>query len=498
MPSQVKTGAILSYLGLGINVLIGLLYTPWMINTIGRDNYGLYTLAMSVISLFVFDFGLSSAVSRFVAKYIAEGHPEKANDCLGIVYRIYIILDVLILIVLSSVYFFIPQIYESLTPQEIDSFRVIYIIVSVFSLVSFPMIPLNGILIANEKFIQLKICELVNKVFIVITMSICLILGFGLYALVSVNVAAGLLMICLKLLFVKKYTSTRINFLYHNRLEQRSIIHFSTWVTIISLCQRMIFNIAPSILGIMSGAASIAILGIAITIEGYVYTFSSALSGLFLPKVSRIMLSGQLEILPLMIRVGRIQVMIIGAIILCFALFGQEFIYLWTGPYFSASYLCAIFLIIPAFIHLPQEIASTAISVGNKVKHQALVFICMALTNIALAFWFAKFWGATGIAFSICIAYLVRTIGMNIIYHKMLRIDIRNFFIKTYCKYILPAIIIISIGIFFNLLLNDWDWVTLVLKVFLLGISILLCYWFCYMTDSEKNIITSIIKWRKK
>ena len=35
-----------------------LLYTPWMIHSIGRENFGLYTLAMSVISLFVFDFGL--------------------------------------------------------------------------------------------------------------------------------------------------------------------------------------------------------------------------------------------------------------------------------------------------------------------------------------------------------------------------------------------------------------------------------------------------------
>ena len=63
---QIKLGAILSYLSIFINIVTGLLYTPWMIDSIGQANYGLYTLAISVTSLFVFDFGLSAAVTRFI------------------------------------------------------------------------------------------------------------------------------------------------------------------------------------------------------------------------------------------------------------------------------------------------------------------------------------------------------------------------------------------------------------------------------------------------
>ena len=59
---QLKMGVLLSYISIGVNILTGLIYTPWVISTIGQENFGLYTLAMSVISIFVFDFGLSSAV----------------------------------------------------------------------------------------------------------------------------------------------------------------------------------------------------------------------------------------------------------------------------------------------------------------------------------------------------------------------------------------------------------------------------------------------------
>lgn len=131
----------MSYLAIGVNILAGLLYTPWMIHSIGRENFGLYTLAMSVISLFVFDFGLSSAVTRFIAKYLAEGRQDRADNCMGLVYRLYIIIDIVMMLVLFGVYFFIPQLYKELTLDEIESFKIVYVIAAIYSVISFPFYP---------------------------------------------------------------------------------------------------------------------------------------------------------------------------------------------------------------------------------------------------------------------------------------------------------------------------------------------------------------------
>lgn len=103
LDKQIKYGAVISYVSLFINIIIGLVYTPWMINSIGKSNYGLYTLAMSLIGLFVFDFGLSNAVTRFVSKYIAEGQHDRVNKLLGLVYKLYMIIDVVILIAITQV-----------------------------------------------------------------------------------------------------------------------------------------------------------------------------------------------------------------------------------------------------------------------------------------------------------------------------------------------------------------------------------------------------------
>ena len=486
--SQIKYGAIISYVAISVNVIAGLLYTPWMIQSIGRAEFGLYTLAMSVISLFVFDFGLSVAVTRFVAKYIAEEKTEETNGFLGLVFKLYLYLDLVILAVLLGIFFFIPQIYKELTPEEIDKFQVVYIIASIFSIMSFPFIPVNGILTAHEKFIQLKLCDLGHKLVIVVAMSVCLLLGYGLYALVAVNAVAGIFTIGLKCYFIRRSTNTHINFKYKNRLELREILGFSGWTTVISISQRFIFNITPSILGIMSGSVGIALFGIAMTIEGYIFIFANAINGLFLPRVTQTMNRGQKDILPLMIRVGRIQIFIIGLIIIGFISLGQDFITLWVGPDFRATYVCAVLLILPSFVQLPQEIAATAVVVQNKVRAQAYVYLIMAAINILLALLFTKYWGALGVAVSICIAYIFRTIGMNYLYYKMLHIDLLSFFRESFFK-MGPALFS---GLFSGLLIQYFvplsGWMGFLVKGILLVSVYLVIMWRKALNDSERNL----------
>ena len=423
----------MSYLALGINVLSGLVYTPWMISSIGREDYGLFTLAMSVINLLVFDFGLSSAVTRFVSKFLAEGNQDRANDCLGLVYKLYLYIDIVLLIILTCVFFFIPQIYQELTPDEIDRFKIIYVVAAIYTVFSFPFIPLNGILTAYEKFVPLKLCDVIHKVLIVGAMTICLLLGGGLYALVIVNAGSGIITILLKVFCINHYTGARVHWGYKDSNLFKAILGFSGWTTVVSLSQRMIFAIAPSILAIVSGSTEIAIFGIATSIESYVFYFAYAMNGMFLPRVSQIV-SREGDVMPLMTKVGRIQLMIVGVIVFGFICLGQRFITLWVGGGFEKSYWCAVLLIIPSLIHLPQDIGIQTIIAKNEVKSQALVWMAMAVINIILSFVLGRAWGSIGISLSICIAYLVRTLGLDVILKYRIKLGLKSFLTNTFIK----------------------------------------------------------------
>lgn len=480
-------------------MIMGLLYTPWLIRSLGRDDFGLYTLAGSVIGFFMFDFGLSNAITRFISKYLAEGRLDKANNCIGLVYKLYLFIDLVFLIILTSIYFFIPDIYQKLTPEEVEKFKIIYVIASVYSIIAFPFIPLNGILSANEKFVPMQIADLAQKIIMVSFMSICLLMGMGLYALVSVNALAGVFAILFKLIVIRKCTMMKVNFGYKNKSEFKEIITFSGWSTIVSVSQRFTLTIVPSVLGIFSGSAAIAIFGIAMTIEGYAYTFSSVIGGPFLPKVSRVVTREEEGLMPLMIKVGRIQYIAVGAIVLGFTCLGGNFVNLWVGDDFKDSFLCATLMIAVSFLSTPETIANQAILAKNKIKAQAMVYLATVAISIILLCIMAKLLGAVGAAVSICVVYFIRWFLMNIVYYRKLQINVLGFYKDTLFRMSPAFLIVLLTGIVLNVVLSGATWWQFIIKG-----SIFACIYiisiYVVLNTYEKNLFLNPVKklWTKK
>ena len=497
---QIKLGALMSYFAIAFNMIAGLVYTPWMISEIGSSNYGLYTLATSLITLFVMDFGMSAAVTRFISKYRAEGNQQAVNNFLGVAYKLYLIIDAIIMTALLVVGFFIDNLYSNLSAAELETFKILYVIVGLFSVISFPFTNLNGILTSHELFAWHKFADLFHKVFIIVAMVVALLLGYGVYALVTVNAISGLLTIVIKYIIVKKKTTVKVNLRCNDKGILKEIFNFSLWTTIGSIAQRMIFNITPSIIVAVSstGAIGSALFGLASTIEGYVYTFATAINGMFMPRISKLVYQGKkdTELMDLMIKIGRLQCMIIGVLCVGFISFGKSFIVdIWNKPDFSESYLCAVFLIIPSFFYLPLQIANTTIIVENKVKLQSFVFIAMGVTNIVLSAIFAKYYGAIGASFSIFVAYMVRTVLMVVIHVKVLHLKMWKFFKATYLK-VTPWL---ALSLVVGLLLENFNpmgggflrfAVNGVVFVGFFGITMLL---FC-MNDYEKNLFLGTFK----
>lgn len=489
---QIKYGAVLSYLGIVVYILVGLLYTPWMIRVIGKDDYGLYTLAYSIVALFVFDFGISAAIQRFVAKYLAEGNNEKVNNCISLVYKLYVYIDIAILIILTTIYILIPDIYRELTVEQINRLEVVFIMAGLFSVISFPFIPLNGILSAHEKFVQLKTCDLLSKVLTVGINVICLYLGGGLYELVLTNVLVGLFIIIVKFAIVKQQTTVKVQIGYEDKAEMRSLLSFSGWTTVVALCQRCIFNIAPSILGMFAGAGVIAVLGISISLEGYTYTFACALNGLFLPRISRI-LNDKGSVLPLMVRVGRIQILTMGLILIGFIVVGYDFISVWLGEGYEEAYICTLLWIIPAFLLLPADIADQTLIASGNVKYRAVVYVGMAVINVPLSMVMTKYYGLIGLAFSIFIAYMVRNTALFYVYYSKLHINIISFFRDSYMK-LLPALCVSMVCAYvFAGMVNLNGWYGIAMKAMIVSVCYIVCMTLLGMNKSERDRVKDIV-----
>ena len=491
---QIILGSIISYASIVINIVAGLVYTPWMIKQIGQSDYGLYTLAYSLINLFLLDFGLSSAAARYISVYRAEGNQEKVDAFLGTIYKLFLFVDLIIFGVLLSLFFFINNIYANLTPQEIEKFKVIYVIASFYSVLSFPFVITNGVLTAYEKIIQLKLADIIYRVLVVSLTIIALIQGWGLYSLVAVNAISGLIVIVFKILVIRLFTPARTKFSNKNSKGiLKEIFKYSLWITIASIAQRLVFNITPSILGIVSGSHSISLFGIVVTIEAYVYTIATAINGIFMSKIARIYTNAEdgQDILPLLTKVGRFQFGINLLIAIGFICVGREFIAVWVGDEYIDSYFGIILVIIPGLFFNSLQIAHTAIMVKNRVRITAIVNIIMGVLNVALSFPLSYFFGMFGACVAIFFSYIVRMILLYIIYPKVLSFNLLTFVKKCYLTFIIPALITFGFGLALNYSISGTGWLWLFIKGTIIVFVFLVSVYLFGLASEEKSVVSN-------
>lgn len=492
---QYTIGAVISYSAIAFNIVAGLLYTPWMVHTIGANQYALYALAISIINIFLMDFGIGAAVTKFLSNYYARGQQEEADRFMGVVYKTFIAISCGILLVLSGVYFFLEEIYASLTPAELSTFKILFIIVASYSVLSLPLTSFNGTLMANERFIELKACNLGQKILSVLLIVFCLLAGWGVYVLVLANAVSNLLFYSIKYWVIRRKTKQRVDWRVKDRELVKQLFNFSAWVTVMGIAQRCIFNIMPTIIAAMLNTKAVAIFSIASVLEGFVFTFADAINGMFMPKVSRILANeNESQLTQLMIRVGRFHIFTLGAIYVGFICLGNSFVRLWMGEDYALVYSCALFLIFPSLIYVPQQVATVALLAKDIVRAQALIYIAMGVANLVLSVILIPILGITGAALSICLAYLLKTAALNYLYKVELKINLLQYFTSAYAKWIPIAVGVTLVAAHGVSHVQLHNWITFIpASAAVAGLYVLVC-WLFWFNSEEKGVFTTILQ----
>lgn len=491
---QLKYGTLLTYVSVCLGILTGLLYTPWMLRQIGEDDYALYSLATSIISIFMMDFGLGSAITKYVSKYRITQDEVGLSHFLGLVYKIYFIIDFILFIILTFIFLNLSGIYTAFSKEQIQVFRKIFLVIGFYSLVSFPMIPFQNILQGYEKYIFLKGTDILKKIATVILMVLFLKMGYGVYALVVVNVGVGLFIQLWHYIYLKSNTSVKADLKYFNKKLSLEILGFSLWSTVILICQRLILNIEPSILGKFSTTKDITVFSFGVTIEGYIWTFTSAIGSLLIPYITRITYEDQSQqkLEDLMLHIGRLQGSIIGLILVEFFCFGEEFVHMWLGQGYSAVYYVALFISVPIIVSSTEVVASNKMIVDDKIQCEAYRYIASSLVSVVCSIYFCRSAGAIGAAAGAFLGYIAGDlIVANWNYKRVLRINLAVFFRRCYLPLLGIMLICISIGVILKQIITITSWIDFILNCSMIAIIYLAGIYVFYWKKKEKERLKS-------
>lgn len=495
--NELKIGAVLSYVNLLIGNLIPFIYTPIMLRMLGQAEFGLYGIAGSVMGYIgLLNFGIGGSIVRYLSKYRALRDTQQERRVAGLFIKVYSVICGLILVAGGLFAANIEVYSRSLSAQETERLRILVILMTINTGIFLPFSVFSSVVLAHEKYVFNTLVSILVTVGSPVVNLILLYCGLSSVGLVLGSTAVNLISYGL----YTYYTVKRLHFVPSFQPAEpgllREILHFSAFVFLASVVDVLYWSTDKLIIGWAKGTRETAVYNIGATFNTYVTSFSTALGGLLIPKLTAMAVKDapQEEFTRIFVKVGRLQFIIISFIVSAFVAFGRQFIQLWAGPEYGRAYYVALLTMVPVTVPLIQNTGMNILYALNRHKFRSVVYACVAVANVALTFWWVEEYGIIGAAMATCIAYVVGNILIiNWYYHKKIGIDIPLFWknILRMC----PVMVLMGTGAWFVLdAVPVTNWV-----VFfgLAGLYTVLYFLFAYrfmMNESEKKFIQSFGK----
>lgn len=446
--NQLKVGAALNYVSICLNMVVGLLYTPYMLRMLGQSEYGLYSLAASIIAyLTVLDLGFGNAIIRYTAKFRAEGKQREQEEMFGMFFILYIGIGIIAMIAGSVLSLNVENMFSrAMTESEVHRTRIMLWLMTFNLAFTFPMSIWGSIMSAYERFVFQRIVSIIRSVLNPVVMILLLVVGYKAIAMVVVTTIFNVATLLVNWWYCKYKLTIKVRFAKFKWAFLKEVSIYSFWIFLNAIMDRIYWSTGQFVLGIYKGSVAIAVYAVAIQLESMYMMFSTAISSVFLPKVTSMVTKGSSdeEISDLFIRTGRIQYIVMAYILSAFVVFGKQFIILWAGDDYTDAYYLTLMFFVPLTVPLIQNLGILILQARNQMKFRSMLYIVIALCSLGLSIYLAQIYGGYGCAFATGMALLIgQGLIMNIYYQKKQRINITGFWLEILKMSIVPAVFIV-------------------------------------------------------
>lgn len=495
--NQRKKGAVLSYVSIIANTLVQLLYTPFLIRMLGQSEYGLYSLVNSIIGyLTVLDLGFGNAIVVYTAKYRAQKKYDEEKKLHGMFFLIFCIIAVIAGILGIILYFNVDNLFgNTMTTLELKKAKIMMLILTFNLVITFIFNIYSSILNAYERFTFQKTMSILNTLLRPLLMIPFLFLGYKSITMVLIITLINVFVLISNYFYCRKKLNIRIKFSGFDKTMFNVVFGYSIWIFLGTIADKVNWNVDQFILGAISGTIAVSIYSIASQLNSLFINLSTAISGVLLPKMSKMVASNATseELSNEFIKVGRIQYLVIFLMASGLVLFGKEFIKIWAGDGFITSYYVSLWLIVPLCIPLIQNLGLSIMQALNKYRFRTMSMFVMSFINIILSIILAKKYGPVGCAIGTALSLIiVNVILMNIYYCKEINLNIKKFWFEIF-KMTVPNIIPIIIILILMKLININGLLSILIFGSIYTIIYCITSYYLSMNNYERNIVNKVL-----
>lgn len=432
-----------NWLGHGANMVLLFFLSPFVIHTLGKGDYGLWSL-LNVLTGYmgILDLGVRASTGRHITLYVGKGDLEKVDHTIRTALGFFSVVGLFLLAIGAAMGWVFPSVFTDVSPSDSRLMLILLPIMAGNMWLSTYGAVFSSVLVAHDRFDLTRMVDLI--VLGVRTVGTILVLnaGYGLLGLALVTVLFNVLAGLGNFLLARRvHKGLKVFPLMLHRDRVKELMGYGFFAFLGRIGHRIIGQTDLILVGIVIASGEVTTYSVGAMLIYYSSPFLNMIASTFFPPVQRAIARGELGSAKWLyfrqIRLG----MIFGVLVYVGCIFfAEQFIHLWMYdpvkfPESSVRNAALVMQILAAskLLLLVQMGAGGLLAAMGHIRFGAFITLAEAGTNLALSLFFAGIlgWGLAGIALGTLVArLLVSTFILPWYTCKIAKIDGRKFAIR--------------------------------------------------------------------
>lgn len=438
---RIAKNTLMLYLRMGVSMIVSLYTSRIVLNTLGIEDYGIYSVVAGIISMFTFlNSALSGATSRFITFELGKNYFVQLNKTFSAAFINHIILALIILFLAETIGLWFLYHKLVIPDNRLNAAFWVYQCSIASTILGIIQVPFSSLIMAHEKmgiYAYLSIFDVVLKLVLVILLSYVSTDKLIFWAFCGVFVTI-------------LYNSFNYIYCYKHFKESHISIHkeiplykrlfiYSFWDflgSMSSLAQGQGLNM---MLNIFFGPTINAARGIAMTIQGAVVQFSSNFTIASKPQIIKLYADNNIKgMLELVYNSSKLSFFLLYLFALPLCLEIKYVLTLWLGEYPDYTIIFTILILINSLTWSFKTHRTTMVHATGHIKLSNLtvgVILCSTLP-ISYLFLINGFSAVSVFIITIVITLLAELVACFVL-KRYLDYSVKDYFKNVYGKCLL-------------------------------------------------------------
>ncbi|GMR22234.1 MAG: hypothetical protein BMS9Abin37_0568 [Acidobacteriota bacterium] len=395
--SQRAKNVATSYIQLSVALVAAVVTSRAIVDSLGVSGYGVWALLQTLAALAALLVGgLSSALLRYMARFLGKGDPEAALQVART--GLSLLRRAVVLSLVAGVLAYALVLPGLRIPESmLDSARVCWLLVLAAALLEIRTMSPKVTLAALQRHDLRNWAQSAVVVLQTVLVVAAMELGHGLPSLGALRLVAFALLLLSWEAFARSIFPVPYRLGHGERFDQGELLRFTGATTVIFLSGTIVYSMDAVVVSAVAGASVVAFYTPAARLAESVRTMVYSFVNVVVPRANELHATGATDAFEhLLSRGSRICGFLIGPFIAAGIVCGDQLLTAWLGSEFRTAHPILIALLIQVFFLGGTSVLEGGLIAVGAAAPLARAHAAFALLNLALSVWWIHTLGLIG------------------------------------------------------------------------------------------------------